>query len=212
MKTVPLILLLALFLQDPSAAAEPPAQPDLATCKDNAALDAYLRKVSPLYNAMSRLVEFHGGYTIGDREGVSGGLWNAVDRTIHVNPQLAGAHRASIIAFEMTNAYQDRLHREVDMAVVSGEITTKTEFALRQELIEYDGLRLHREILLEIENQLGKLPPEFFFVSHPKPESVARYQLPLVMDFLKQMSASGHTAFYYQWFEMQKKPAPKPGK
>ena len=208
MRTIPLILLFTLFLPADLAAAEPPAQLDFVTCKDNTAIDAFLRKASPLYSAMARIVEFRGGYAIADREGVRGGQWNAADRTILVNPRLAGAHRASLIAFEMTNAYQEPVHREVDTAVVAGEITTKTEFALRLELIEYDGLRLHREMLVEIENHLGQIPPEFFFVSNPKPASVAKYQLPFVMDFLKQMKASGHAESYYEWFETQKKQAP----
>jgi len=211
MKIVPLILLSTLLLGRSLAAAEPGDSIDFATCKDNAAIDAFLRKASPFYSAMARIVEFHGGFQIADREGVSGGLWSAGERMIYLNPQLAGAHRVSIVAFEMTNAYQDRLHREVDMAVAAGEITTKTEFALRQELVEYDGLRLHREMLVEIENHLGKIPSEFFFTVNPKPESVAKYQLPLVMDFLKQMQASGHTAYYYQWFEAQKRQAPNRG-
>jgi hypothetical protein len=208
MRTIPLILLFTLFLPGHLVAAEPAGQLDFATCKDNVAIDAYLRKASPLYSAMARIVEFHGGYTISDRKGISGGLWNAAERKIELDLRLAGAHRASIVAFEMTNAYQERLHKEVDLAVVAGEITTKTEFALRHELLEYDGLRLHREMLVEIENHLGKIPSEFFFVSNPKPDTVAKYQLPLVMDFLKEMNASGHTASYYQWFETQKKQTP----
>jgi len=208
MKTVTLILLFILVLPAHLAATEPPVQLDFAACKDNVAIDTFLRKASPLYSAMARIVEFRGGYTISDRKGISGGQWNAAERTIELNPMLAGAHRASIVAFEMTNAFQERLHKEVDLAVVAGEITTKTEFALRHELLEYDGLRLHREILVEIETHLGKIPSEFFFVSNPKPDTVAKYQLPLVMDFLKEMNASGHTASYYQWFENQKKQAP----
>ena len=131
MKTIPLILLFTLFPGSHLAAAEPAAHLDFATCKDNIAIDAFLRKASPLYNAMARIVEFHGGYNIVDRKGISGGEWNPDERTIQVNPLLAGAHRASIVAFEMTNAYQQRLHNENDLAVVAGEITTKTEFALR---------------------------------------------------------------------------------
>jgi hypothetical protein len=207
MKTRFFTFLFALFLCCPLAADESVADIDLAACKDNELIDAFLREASPFYAALARIVEFHGGYEISDRQGVAAGLWNAGAKKIELNPDLAGAHRVSIVAFEMTNAYQQRLHSEVDMAVGAGEITTETEFALRHELVEYDGLRLHREILVEIEAHLGKLPSEFFFTSNPRPDSVAKYQLPLVMDFLRQMKASGHTAYYYQWFEKQKKQA-----
>ena len=88
------------------------------------------------------------------------------------------------------------------MAAVSGNIATKAEFGLRQEVIEYDSLRLHREVLLEIERQLGKIPPAFFFCSlEPKPDSVASYKLPMISVHLKRMEALGHTTSYYLWFE-----------
>ena len=74
-------------------------------------------------------------------------------------------------------------------------------------LFRFAAIRLHREILVEIEQHLGKLSPEFFFTSNPRPDSVAKYQLPLVMDFLRQMKTLGHTAHYYQWFDKQKKQA-----
>jgi len=191
-RIAPLLLLFISLLCNRVVAAEQAARFDLATCKDNAAIDTFLRKASPLYNAMARIVEFQGGYEVADKTDIPAGEWNPAERKICVNSLLAGPHRVSIVAFEMTNAYQQRLHAEIDMAVVAREITTKTEFALRHELVEYDGLRLHREILIEIEKHLGKVPPEFFFMAgSPKPDSVAKYQLPLVMDFLKDMKAKG---------------------
>jgi hypothetical protein len=202
MRVISLILPFALFLCSYLRGAEPVVQVDFDTCKNNEALDAFLREASPLYAATARIVEVHGGYRIEDKQGVKGGLWNGADRIIQLNPQLAGAHRASIIAYEMANAYHQPLFAENDMAVMAGEITTKTEFALRQELVEYDSLRLHREILVEIEKHLGKIPPEFFYCSgNPKPDSVENYQLPWLSAYLKHMKASGHTAHFYEWFE-----------
>lgn len=207
MRTFSIALLSALLVPGLVAADAPVARIDMTACKDDPSIDAFLRRASPLYAAMARIVELEGGYRIVDTEGVPGGKWHeAGGRRIEVNPEIAGAHRASIIAFEMTNAYQSRIFREHDRAVEHGEITTKTEFALRQELVEYDGLRLHREMLLEIERHLGTIPPEFFFLSNdPKPDSAAKYQLPTVIEHLKNMNASGHTASYFEWFEAHKK-------
>jgi hypothetical protein len=205
MRSILLVLLFTVAPCSQPATAEPATQLDFLTCKDNGAIDAFLRESSPLYAAMARIVELHGRYKIEDKEGIGIGMWNAGERVIQLDAGLVGAQRASVIAFEMTNAYQQQLHTEVDMAVDAGEITTQTEFALRHELIEYDGLRIHREVLGEIEKHLGKIPPAFFLWSNPKPASVSEYQLPMVMDFLKQMKASGHTAYYYQWFETRKK-------
>ena len=186
MKALLLILPLCLFLCSPVVTAEPAADIDFAECKDNAAIDAFLRKTSQLYAAMARIVELDGAYQFKDKTDLEAGKWSAGERTIDIHSSLKGAKRASVIAFEMTNAFQQRLHTEVDMAAVSGAITTESEFALRHELVEYDGLRLHREILQEIEKSLGKLPPEFFFFSNPKPGSVAEYKLPLVMESIRK--------------------------
>jgi len=207
MRAILLILPLTLFLCSPVVAAEPAADIDFDGCKDNAAIDAFLRKASPLYAAMARIVELDGAYKFKDKTDLEAGRWNAAERTIEIHSRLKGAKRASIIAFEITNAFQQRLHTEVDMAAAGGEITTESEFALRHELVEYDGLRLHREMLKEIELALGKLPPEFFYFSNPKPGSVAQYKLPLVMDYVKQMKGTGHTAYYYQWFHKHKQAA-----
>ena len=76
---------------------------------------------------------------------------------------------------------------------------------MSHELVEYDGLRLHREVLEELEQSLGKLPPAFFFFADEKPGSVAEYRLPLVTDFIGQMESSGHSAFYRRWFHVQKR-------
>lgn len=204
-RTILLILPLALFLCGPADSAEPAIEIDFSKSKDSVAIDAFLRQSSPLYAAMARIVKLDGAYQFKDKTDLDLGVWNAAVRTIEIHTRLQGAERASVIAFEMTNAYQQRLHTEVDMAAATGEITTESEFALRHELVEYDGLRLHRVILEEIEQKLGKLPPAFFFRSNAKPNSVAEYRLPLVTDFLKQMKASGHTAHYYQWFQKQKR-------
>jgi hypothetical protein len=204
MRTVFFTLQVGLLLCGRVLAAELSAGVDWEACQDNEAIDSFLRRSSPLYAAMARLVEFHGGYRFEDKEGLQLGCWNAGTRTIEVGSHLQGAHRATIIVFEMTNAHQQRLHHEVDQAVPAGRITTESEFALRHELTEYDGLRPHREVLEEIEKTLVKLPPAFFFYSHEKPETVAEYQLPLVTDFIRQMESSGHSAYYRQWFHIQR--------
>ena len=70
MKTIPLILLFTLVPCSRGGRGEPVVRLDLApgkevepatrlnfaACKDNAAIDGSLRKASPLYNAMARIV------------------------------------------------------------------------------------------------------------------------------------------------------------
>lgn len=196
-------LFFCLIICSQAISEEPAAEIDLNTCKDNQAIDAYLRKTSSMYAAMARLVEFRGGYQFEDRDDIEGGYWYPSNRTIGIKSQLQGPGRITIVAFEMTNAYQQRLHCQVDQAAMVGTITSETEFSLRHELVEYDGMRIHREILKELEQSQGKLSGEYFFVSLKKPESVNEYQLPLVMDFVAQMESSGHSDLYRKWFRNQ---------
>ena len=69
------------------------------------------------------------------------------------------------------------------------------------------GTRSHSPPLLK--NQPSSVTDAFALCAENQQPALDRaYQLPLVMDFLKEMNASGHTASYYQWFEAQKKQAP----
>ena len=108
-----LILAMTLAVNRPIAGADSVPAPDFTTCRDNLAIDAFLREASQTYSKMANTVELRGGYQIEDKKGVKGGQWNGGEKAIQLNPQLAGAHRASIIAFEMANAFHQPLSRRM---------------------------------------------------------------------------------------------------
>jgi len=118
-------------------------------------------------------------------DGVQGGLtyFKGGRGYLELNPAVKGAHRVSLIIFEMTNLFQEKRHLEVTNGVRRGEISTPIEFAILRESIEYDGLRLHRDVLVELEPVLGGVFHRYAF------------------DYLKAQAASGHTGHYLKLFE-----------
>ena len=62
-----LLVVLIALASNRSMGAESAVEIDWDACQDNQAIDGCLRKASPLYAAMARLVEFHGGYRLEDR-------------------------------------------------------------------------------------------------------------------------------------------------
>jgi hypothetical protein len=169
----------------------------------------WLRKHSPYYNLMTEEVERRGSIAFGVLEDRSGGMMESgagqAQRRILLSKDLKGAGRLSIQIFELTNAYQQRLHEEVDQRARSGAIGTPTEFGLLHELIEYDGLRYHRLVLAELNAVLEDgIPREMLTWINPKLTDLASYELPLAFEYVKGQAESGHTAHYHEWFWKQK--------
>ena len=103
----------------------------------------------------------------------------------------------------MTNAFQQPKHAAIDQRVISGEITDPIHFGLLQELIEYDGLSLHRRVLEELQASSGEIPAEMFvWVADAK--TFAEYRVPLAADYIDAQAKSGHTAHYHKWYWVQK--------
>jgi hypothetical protein len=169
----------------------------------------WLRKNSPYYNLMAEEVERQGGVAFGILEERSGGMVEhdpgQARRRILLAKDLKGAQRLSIQIFELTNAYQQRLHDEVDERARRSAIETPAEFGLLHELIEYDGLRYHRFVLAELNAVLeGGIPREMLTWINPKLTNLASYELPLAFEYVKAQGESGHTAHYHRWFWKQK--------
>jgi hypothetical protein len=181
----------------------------LPTFDSDQAAHHWLKKNSPYYNLMAAEVERRGGLVFGDLENRSGGmLENGTGRAksrILLARDLKGAQRLSIQIFELTNAYQQRLHDEVDERARRGAIETPAEFGLLHELIEYDGLRYHRFVLAELDAVLdGGIPREMLTWVNPKLTNLASYELPLAFEYVKAQAESGHTEHYHRWFWRQK--------
>jgi len=165
--------------------------------------DRWLREQSPGYRRLAEIVDRRGGYTIGRTTESPGGLayFKGGRGYIELNDVLKGTHRVSVIIFELTNLYQEPRHQEVANRVRQGELNNPAAFALLRESIEYDGLRLHRDVLLELEPVLGAVPPEMITWVSSTAKTFAEYRLPFAYDYLKAQAASGHTAHYLKLFE-----------
>ncbi len=169
------------------------------------ATDAWLIETSPFYAQMAKEVASRGTYqfrrSVEYPRGVV--LHENGQRYIELNDALQGAERVSILIFEMTNAFQELKHAEVDAGAQSGRIPTGVEFSILHELIELDGLRLHRKVLEQINPAIGGIPREMVQWINPELKTLAGYELPLAYDWVKAQEAGGHGAHYRGWFEKQ---------
>ena len=123
---------------------------------------------------------------------------------IELSDTLSGPARVSVLIFEMTNAFQQPKHTAIDQRVISGEVTDPVHFGLLQELIEYDGLHLHRKVLEELQSSSGEIPAVMFEWVSSGAKTFAEYRVPLCADYIDAQAKSGHTAHYHKWFWVQK--------
>src|SRR5204863_9032535 len=123
--------------------------------------DAWLRSKSSSYDSMAKEIDSRGGCTFRSWNQPRGTVVHKNGaRYILLNSGLKGGERLSILIFEITNTFQDRKHIEVDQQARNGTIDDAELFALRHELIEYDGLRYHRDVLSDLHKSLGSVPRE----------------------------------------------------
>ncbi len=171
--------------------------------KSDEEADRWVRNHSALYRKMANAVDRRGGYRFNVTTQFPGGVAYFKDGRgcIDLNEVLKGSHRVSVIIFELTNLYHENRHQEVTEWVRSGELNNAAAFGLLHELIEYDGLRLHRKVLLELQPVLEIVPPNMITWVSTTAKSFAEYQLPFVYDYVKAQATSGHTAHYLKLFE-----------
>jgi hypothetical protein len=192
-RTLPVLLLI-------SSAACAVELPDF---KSDQAADSWLRENSASYKSMAEVLEKSGGYSIEPSSRIPGGLAYYLEGKgrIELSDTLKGAHRVSVLIFEITNLFQERKHREVTDRVRRGELNDALKFGLLRESIEYDGLRLHLKVLVDLKPSLGIIPAEMITWISSNAKTFADYQLPYAYDYLKAQEASGHTAHYLKLFE-----------
>jgi len=176
----------------------------LPTFESDEAADQWLRKASPFYGRMAGGIEAKGELRFRSFNDCPLGIvhYEGNKKTVGLNDALQGAGRVSVLIFEVTNAYQAKKHLAIDLAAGSGEIADAAEFGLLHELVEYDGLRLHRVVLEELDKTVGGIPREMLHWIGPD-LTLSTYELPLAYDFIKMQKANGHTTHYHEWFPKQ---------
>ncbi len=165
--------------------------------------DQWLRGHSPFYLRMAEEVDRRGGYEIYATTDYPGGVAYTRDGRgfIGLNDSLKGAHRVSVLIFEMTNLHQEDRHQEMAERVRTGRLDCAVEFSLLREMIEYDGLHLHWWVLRELQQHLGTVPPEMITWISSTAKTFAEYQPPFAYDYIKAQTASGHTEHFVRLFE-----------
>jgi len=182
---------------------------DFGSFETDAETDKWLTENSVTYAKIVEDIKTRNdvrGYRFAAREDIPRGMMAWVDGylEIQLKTELSGPSRVTTLIFEMANASRSRDHWQIDLAVDEGLIRTAEEFGLAHEMIEYEALRLHRQVLIEIESRAGSLPVEFFYYVTPAPRSTKDYQLPDLCQYLKTQKESGHTDHYYKHFDRRK--------
>ncbi|MEO8351565.1 MAG: hypothetical protein ABI680_07530 [Chthoniobacteraceae bacterium] len=169
------------------------------------ARDQWLRARSPFYRSMAEAIDRNGGYRFrtGTEHPMGVVTYENGQRFIELHDSLKDPKRLSILAFEITNAFQQPKHDEIDAAARAGTLTSAREFGIRHELIELDGLRLHRRVLVELEAATDQLSVEMLDWISPGQTTLKTYEVPFAHDFIKAQESGGHTAHYWKWFERQ---------
>ncbi len=185
--------------------------------KTDAEADQWLRKTSATYATIVKKIESSKdvrGYRFATRDNIRRGMVAWVDGylEIQLNADLSGPDRVTTLIFEMANASRFPDHQQVDLAVDRGLVTTPEQFGLANEMIEYEALKQHRQVLIEIASRVGELPAGFYYFVTPAPRSIEDYRLPGLYQYLKAQKESGHTAHYYKWFHRRRPGRGTPGK
>jgi hypothetical protein len=154
-------------LQGPDATAQQPAKfaptdPSMHAAYDKLAHEEMMK--NPKYAALANdASQASDGKPINvvTKDQVHGGMFYKKDNQIGLRPDVTGPKRAGVMAFELTNAAQqkkfdkvtsDTFRTEVNAAlgkpVVGGDLNARREnFAKSMERIEYNGIQRHHEVM-----------------------------------------------------------------
>lgn len=176
---------------------------ELPTFANDAEADRWLREHSRAYRLMAEGVDGRGGYDIAPTKEYPGGVAYTSRGRGHIglNDCLEGPHRVSVLIFEVTNLHQEDRHQEVAQRVRDGELEDPLEFAFLREMIEYDGLHMHHDVLQDLSEHLDEIPPPMVTWISSSARTYAEYRPPLMYDYIKAQRASGHTDHYLRLFK-----------
>ncbi len=189
---------------------------DFDSFKTDDETDKWLRNTSPTYTRMVKEIKARKnvrGYRFAANDNIRAGMAAWVDGflEIQLNPKLKGPRRITTLVFEIANGYRAPEHQAIDLAADKGLIRTPEQFGLAHEIYEYEALRLQRQVLIELESRVGRLPKDFFYLVTPPARSAKDYRMPGLYQYLKAQKKSGHTAHYYKYFHLRtsKRQGPK---
>ena len=166
--------------------------------------DSLLRKFSKTFANMADYVRSHGGYRIATEDTEFFGCWFGERRLITLRHDVKGARMVSVLAFEMTNAFQNLEHLKVDKDARKGLLSME-QFVEMHETIEYQGQLMHCQVIKELSSVFGDLPKEMFIVNvPPNKKDLTSWVLPDFEAVLKAQNDSGHSDFYRRFYHYQR--------
>lgn len=166
--------------------------------------DSLLRKFSKTYENMADYVRSRGGYQIATEETEFFGCWFGERRLITFRHDVNGARMVSVLAFEMTNAFQNYEHLKVDKDTRNGLLNME-QFVEMHETIEYHGQLMHYQVIKELSSVFGELPEEMFILNTPpNKKDLTSWVFPDLEAVLKAQNDSGHSDFYRRWYPYQR--------
>jgi hypothetical protein len=165
-------------------------------------IDALLCKHSPRYKAMADAVRKQYSYRIvatndfplGNAKREESGF------VIELNPKIPKARRATILIWEMANAFQHPAFAEITRRARSGEIATSREYGMRMELVEHGSHQLHLDVLTDLSRAGIPIAEDFLFFLDPRLKSLEEYRIPSAHLYLEAHAKSGHTKHYEDWY------------
>lgn len=170
--------------------------------------DLLLKKSSATYKEITDFVRNNGGYgIISENMTEFFGCWDAGRRVVTIRTEVRGAQMVSVLAFEMTNAFQQSEHDRIDIDARNG-IISQEQFVERHETVEWNGQLLHDKILRELHDALGELPEEMFIFCTAPIKTLKSCPPPDLESFLKAQNDSGHSDHYRRWYIIQRKGKP----
>ncbi len=170
------------------------------------AANSLLIKSSKTYRKMFDYLTCHGDFQIiSEKTTAYYGCWDAGRRVIRIGPDVKGALMVSVLAFEVTNAFQTNEHEKVDDDARK-RLIKQEQFVERHETIEYQGLVMHCQVLKELNNAFGDLPEEMFILCKPPDKKVLVSWIPPdKKSYLKAQNESGHSDHYRRWYFQQRR-------
>jgi hypothetical protein len=168
-------------------------------------LDRLLRRESPAYKLMATTVEKRQGYQIESIEDLELGMVvpGSNSLVIQLGSELTAERRATVLIWEMANAFFQPRFDEIHKRALEGTIGSATEYGLRMEIVEYDSFRHHRAVLEQLVEGNDVDEGELLFLVTSTATKVADYRLPYAHDYIEEQAKNGHTSYFESYFPRQ---------
>ena len=176
----------------------------------DADLDVLLRKHSPKYKSMADAVQARQPCRLGTTSDFPLGNVRSEGAAlvIELNPNIPKHRRATILIWEMTNAFQRDKFDEIHRRALVGEITSRREYAIRMEIVEHGSYQHYLEVLRELSRAGFHISEDFLYFLDPKLKTLSDYRIPSAHDYLDANAKSGHTKHYEDWYDRIPRKAP----